>query len=104
MKIEQITIKADAGAFEIGEAVRPLQALAPNWLLVFGSVAFFENPASVAAVTRQFPGAVILGCSTAGEISTRAGAPMPGVEAQPITLDATHASTSRSEARIMRES
>ena len=42
--------------------------------------------------------------ATAGEISTRAGAPMPGVEAQPITLDATHASTSRSEARIMRES
>jgi hypothetical protein len=68
MKVRQATLAANAGRTEIGAAIEPLRALSPNWVLVFGGVEFFANPDSVAALSEGFPDAVILGCSTAGEI------------------------------------
>ncbi len=49
-------------------ALAPLQALAPGLVLLFGAPAFFRDGAA-AALASAFPGATVIGCSTAGEIS-----------------------------------
>src|SRR5947209_2799854 len=43
-------------------------SLAPQLVLVFGSRALLEAGAATAELRRDFPGAALFGCSTAGEI------------------------------------
>jgi hypothetical protein len=38
-------------------------------LVAFGAVSYFDTPALPTEMTRRFPGATIVGCSTAGEIA-----------------------------------
>lgn len=54
------------------EDLTPLDTLLPldpQWLLVFGAISYFENSPLHAALRTRFPKAVLLGCSTAGEIT-----------------------------------
>jgi len=48
--------------------VAPLQALSPQLLLVFAAVGAMRDPGFHPALRALFPEAVLLGCSTAGEI------------------------------------
>ncbi|WP_343870478.1 FIST signal transduction protein, partial [Caenispirillum bisanense] len=50
-------------------ACAPLAALAPDLVLVFGSVALLRQAGDRAAVRAAFPGALLAGCSTGGEIA-----------------------------------
>ena len=68
MKIEQVVIREAAA---LPAALVPLQEIAPQWVLVFGSLTFFDSPGFFDDLRAAFPGAVLLGCSTAGEISQR---------------------------------
>lgn len=51
------------------ERLSPLQAIAPQLVLVFGSTRLFEHPELSSRLHTVFPDAVRVGCSTAGEIS-----------------------------------
>jgi hypothetical protein len=51
------------------DRLAPLAALRPNLVLVFGAPVYFEDCRLGQALTDSFPGATIVGCSTAGEIS-----------------------------------
>lgn len=68
MKTEQVRVREMAG---MSAALAPLQSIAPQWVLVFGSLAFFDSPRLMEVLRAAFPDAVLLGCSTAGEISLR---------------------------------
>ena len=68
MKTEQAVVR-DLAA--LPAALVPLQAVAPQWVLVFGSVSFFSSPEMPAALRAAFPDATLIGCSTAGEISQK---------------------------------
>jgi hypothetical protein len=48
----------------------PLAALRPNLILVFGAPAYFEDYRFGQSLADEFPGAAVIGCSTAGEISS----------------------------------
>lgn len=49
----------------------PLAGLDPHLVLVFGSLALLRAPGTHDCLSRAFPGAPLVGCSTAGEISDR---------------------------------
>lgn len=66
MRVQQLILKNHA---DIDAALAPLADLRPQLVLVFGACAYFATPALTAALRRQLPGAVIAGCSTAGEIA-----------------------------------
>lgn len=66
MKIEQRKV---ADSASLREAVIHLQAIAPQWVIVFGSVSFMTSPETGAILRSAFPGAALQGCSTAGEIA-----------------------------------
>ncbi|MEG1328410.1 MAG: FIST N-terminal domain-containing protein, partial [Janthinobacterium sp.] len=66
MRVQQLILKNRAG---IDAALEPLSAMAPDLVLVFGACAYFATAELTAALRRQMPGAVIAGCSTAGEIA-----------------------------------
>lgn len=68
MKIEQLTI-SDPGS--IGTRLDAFAAFSPNLLLVFAAPSYFENENLAARLSRRFPDAVSIGCSTAGEVSER---------------------------------
>ncbi len=66
MQVKQHTFKSVA----IESAVlAPLAAINPQWVTVFGSVSYFTDTGFMDALRAVFPAAVVLGCSTAGEIS-----------------------------------
>jgi hypothetical protein len=46
-----------------------LQGLAPDLILVFGALSFFESPQLAETLNRLAPRSAIIGCSTAGEIA-----------------------------------
>lgn len=48
----------------------PLAALRPNLVLVFGGPAYFEDYRFCQSLAGEFPDAAVIGCSTAGEISS----------------------------------
>lgn len=50
-------------------ALVSLQSIEPNFVCVFGAVTYFADETFIAALRAAFPGAHLLGCSTAGEIS-----------------------------------
>lgn len=72
MEIRQLAFSGQDDPAAITAALGDLKAFAPTWALVFASVEFLSRPAAVAAVIDALEGAVIVGCSTAGEIA-RAG-------------------------------
>ncbi len=49
--------------------LKPLIEIDPKLVLVFGSVEYFESTGLAALVSKKFPKATVIGCSTAGEIS-----------------------------------
>lgn len=69
MKVKQIILKSVVAGEAAAETFAPLKAIEPNWVTVFGAVNFFADAGFVTALRAAFPQAVLLGCSTAGEIS-----------------------------------
>lgn len=66
MKISQIVLKQR----EIGQdQIAPLIALDPNLVIVFAAPLFFQPGGSLCKLGLSFPGATLIGCSTAGEVS-----------------------------------
>jgi hypothetical protein len=51
------------------DALAPLVAMLPTLVLVFGAPVFFGDTGFCRTLPALFPGAVVVGCSTAGEIS-----------------------------------
>jgi len=68
MKSEQVFIKGTAVK---GADVAKIKAIDPNMVFVFGGVSFFKDADSCKALKAEFPNAVVIGCSTAGEISAK---------------------------------
>ncbi|GGY63626.1 hypothetical protein GCM10011613_04170 [Cellvibrio zantedeschiae] len=66
MKITQIHLKQ---VTPLEAQLNPLQELAPDLILVFGALSFFETPDLADALKRAAPNCAIIGCSTAGEIA-----------------------------------
>ncbi|MEI6730309.1 MAG: FIST N-terminal domain-containing protein [Pseudomonadota bacterium] len=64
MEIRQIQYKKE---FELGK-LNVFNHINPNILFVFGATRFFSLDNIGAELKNKFPGAVIIGCSTAGEI------------------------------------
>lgn len=68
MRVAQTVLRSAAGA---EQSLRPLADLTPDWVLVFGGPGYFASSDLPALLRRTFPSAVLLGCSTAGEISAQ---------------------------------
>ncbi len=64
MKIEQLTFSTTEGWLACQEAV----TIDPQLVLYFGHSALLSHPQHYQSLKQQFPDAVLLGCSTAGEI------------------------------------
>lgn len=69
---------------ELPSKLAALSAIAPDLVLVFGAADYFTQVEGIARVSEACPSALVLGCSTAGEIS--AG----GVEDGSCSLTAVH--------------
>lgn len=80
MRIQQLLLANTPTAAELAG----LQALQPQLLLAFGAVARLDDPQLLPALRNAFPGAHLLGCSTAGEIAS------DGVHDQQLLLTALH--------------
>ncbi len=66
MKIQQLILTGS----KIGrDQVAPLAALAPNLVFVFAAPSYFLPDGAVRDLAGLFPGATLIGCSTAGEVS-----------------------------------
>ena len=63
MRVEQTLLKRG----DTVQALDGLRAIEPGLLLVFGAVELLKEYTS--SITNHFPGAIRIGCSTAGEIS-----------------------------------
>lgn len=103
MKTLQTKFEATAPAESISAAMGPLQDLSPNWVLVFGGVEFFANSVSVAALMAAFPGASVIGCSTAGEICGK-GVTDHACVVTAVRLDSTQLRVAETEITGMDES
>ncbi|MDD2811705.1 FIST N-terminal domain-containing protein [Rhodoferax sp.] len=79
MKIAQVVLRHPV---DVAQALAPLQAIEPQWLLVFGAGAWLHGLQPVLA--ERFAQAKRLGCSTAGEISGQ------GVSEQTCVVTAMH--------------
>lgn len=80
-----------------------LAAIDPSLLLAFGAPAFFEGDKLAAALAAAFPHAVLLGCSTAGEI-TNAGVHADSCVLTAVRFDATTLRAASAELRGMDDS
>ncbi len=69
MLISQITLKKPVSADAAATLLVPLAAIQPNWVTVFAAVDFLADTGFVAVLQGAFPSAVLIGCSTAGEIA-----------------------------------
>lgn len=81
MRVQQITVRKGEDFSGKADALR---AAAPNLLLVFGSVDHFAPGSTVAKLQESFPQATLMGCSTAGEITS------DGVDDGTCTVTAVH--------------
>lgn len=66
MRVKQIINRNTA---DLATALATLQPDSANLLLVFGSLDHFASPGLSETLSNAFPGALLLGCSTAGEIT-----------------------------------
>lgn len=80
MNIEQATFSQVPAAQELAA----LSAIAPQLVLVFGSVTAMTRPGLLDSLTAAFPGAELAGCTTAGEISN------DGVTDEHLVVTALH--------------
>ncbi|RIX48320.1 MAG: hypothetical protein D3M94_05385 [Rhodocyclales bacterium GT-UBC] len=55
---------------ELAERVKALADFEPSLILVFASVDYFSSPELAGVLNKACPQAIVLGCSTAGEISS----------------------------------
>ena len=100
MKTAQARLSSVA---EAPAALAPLAALAPGLVLAFGDAKIVADPAFGAALAAAFPGAVVAGCSTAGEISA-AGVGEHGCVVTAVRFDACRASAVRTRLADMTDS
>jgi len=68
MQTRQILIKS--AEQDYAAALAPLTEISPHFVTVFGAISFFTDAALAAALRAAFPDAVLVGCSTAGEIGS----------------------------------
>lgn len=66
MHINQLILKSPIGN---DDALKSLAAHKPNLVTVFGAVSYFENNEFINRLRELFSSAVLIGCSSAGEIS-----------------------------------
>jgi hypothetical protein len=66
LRVKQIINRKPA---ELAAALASLQTNSANLLLVFGSLDHFASPGLSETLSKAFPEALLLGCSTAGEIT-----------------------------------
>lgn len=66
MKVEQIIAKSET---ELKAQLATQEGFAPDWVLVFAAPSYFADGEALRALGAKFPGAVCMGCSTAGEIT-----------------------------------
>jgi len=66
VKVQQLLLKATQDA---KVHLKPLTAVTPQLVTIFGASSFLTDPLFVEAITELFAGAAVVGCSTAGEIS-----------------------------------
>jgi hypothetical protein len=66
MQTKQIQIKAKS---DFDKEIAKITAVKPNFVLLFGTYAHFESTGLAVKVSHMFPEALVIGCSTAGEIS-----------------------------------
>lgn len=72
MRVEQVIIdNSGASAAALADSLSVLNALQPQLVLVFASPIWFARHDFLPALRGAFPGAVLAGCSTAGEIGGR---------------------------------
>jgi hypothetical protein len=69
MQVSQKVLKSAGAGQNYAADLTSLAAIKPNFVMVFGAVAFFKDAAFSVAVRAAFPDTHIVGCSTAGEIS-----------------------------------
>jgi hypothetical protein len=81
MKTLQRVVRSMA---EVFPALDELQAISPQWVLVFGSASLLAEPDLSASLRASFPEAILTGCSTAGEISQQ------GVDDNTCVITAVH--------------
>lgn len=67
MKVQQLHMR---GAND-DAAIAALSQMNPNLVLAFGSSGKLSDAAAISKLAAHFPGAVVVGCSTAGEITNR---------------------------------
>ena len=65
--MDTLQLQIAAGS-DLRQALIPLRAYGPDLVLCFGDPSFFRNGAMHAALRDAAPGAVLAGCSGAGEI------------------------------------
>lgn len=80
MQVGQVTLKSPKDA----AALASLAGVRANFVTVFGAVPFFTDAGFIASLQAAFPGAILLGCSTAGEIDKQ------GVAEGACVVTATH--------------
>ena len=66
MKIQQVSIDE---LKSLREQLMPLALIEPNLVIVFAAPAYFVEGTMAAHFKESFPGAAVVGCSTAGEVS-----------------------------------
>ena len=86
MKIRQVLLKTRQDA---AQHLQPLAAIEPQLVTIFGAVSFLTDAPFIDAVRQAFPGAAVVGCSTAGEISAE------GASEESCSVSAVHFSATQ---------
>lgn len=81
MQVKQLKVRQLS---ELNSQMQSLAEIQPQWLLVFASRALLSDPQCFTQLRQQFPSATLLGCSTAGEISS------DGVDDDSCVITAVH--------------
>ncbi len=68
MKTHQIHLKKNS---ELKKELETLSGLAPQLVMIFGDVDGFASKALPAEISAHFPKAMVIGCSTSGEITNK---------------------------------
>ena len=69
--MQNAQLQIDSLSALTAERLAPLSALAPQLVLVFAASAYFRDSTFSNTLSQHFPGAQIVGCSSAGEISSQ---------------------------------
>jgi hypothetical protein len=68
MKTAQATLK---GIHFSESELASVKEIEPNLVFVFGGVSFFKSQETIEKIKKNLPNAILVGCSTAGEISNK---------------------------------